>query len=154
MSYTMTKDEREAFLALLHVGILSVTAPGRGPVAVPIWYAYQPGGELCLCAVKTTRKVELIRKAGRFSVCVVKEEPPSKYVSVEDPLVSIEPCDFDRDQRPIARRYLGAEKGDAYTEEVRAAEEMLTIRMRPERWSSADYSKQPATIQSPKGYAS
>jgi nitroimidazol reductase NimA-like FMN-containing flavoprotein (pyridoxamine 5'-phosphate oxidase superfamily) len=143
MSYVMMKEEREAFLADLHVGILSVAAPDRGPVSIPIWYLYQPGGELFLCSVKSARKVEMIRAAGRFAVCVVSEKPPSKYVSVEGSLLYIEPCDFERDQRSIARRYLGDEKGDQYTEEIKAAEEMVTIRMRPERWSSADYSKQP-----------
>lgn len=140
MSYTMTKEERETFLADLHVGILSVAAAGRAPVSVPIWYRFEDG-ELVFCSVKSARKVEQIRAAGRFTVCALIEEPPSKYVSVEGAVVSIAPCDFERDQRPIARRYLGNEKGDQYTEEMRATEEMVTIRMRPERWSSADYSK-------------
>jgi nitroimidazol reductase NimA-like FMN-containing flavoprotein (pyridoxamine 5'-phosphate oxidase superfamily) len=136
----MTKDERKAFLADLHVGILSVAAEGRGPVSIPIWYIYQPSGELVFCSEKNGRKVELIRNAGRFTVCVMIEKPPSKYVSVEGTVLSIDPCDFEHDQRPIARRYLGEEKGDQYTETMKA-EEMVTIRMRPERWSSADYSK-------------
>jgi nitroimidazol reductase NimA-like FMN-containing flavoprotein (pyridoxamine 5'-phosphate oxidase superfamily) len=143
MSYVMTKAEREAFLADLHVGILSVALNGRGPVSVPIWYIYQPGGELFFCSVKSTRKVEMIRSAGRITICVVIEKPPSKYVSVEGAVVSVEPCDFERDQLPIARKYLGAEKGDQYTKEIKAAEEVVKIRMQPERWSSADYSKQP-----------
>jgi len=146
MSYIMTKEEREAFLADLHVGILSVVTPDRGPVSVPIWYIYQPGGELFFCSVKSGRKVEMIRSAGRLTVCVVIEKPPSKYVSVEGVLISIEPCDLERDQRPIARRYLGVDKGDQYTEEVKTTEEMVTIRMKPEHWSSADYSKQPSLI--------
>jgi nitroimidazol reductase NimA-like FMN-containing flavoprotein (pyridoxamine 5'-phosphate oxidase superfamily) len=142
MSYTMTKDEREAFLEDLHVGILSVVAPDRGPISIPIWYLYQPEGELIFCSVKSARKVEMIRSTGRLTVCAVIEKPPSRYVSVEGAVTAIEPCDFERDQRPIARRYLGVETGDHYTEEVKATEEMVTIHMRPERWSSADYSKQ------------
>ena len=46
MSLRMTKAEREEFLAGLHVGIISIAEPGRGPLAVPIWYGYEPGGEL------------------------------------------------------------------------------------------------------------
>ena len=34
----MTKAEREAFLADVHVGVLAVDEPGRGPLALPIWY--------------------------------------------------------------------------------------------------------------------
>jgi nitroimidazol reductase NimA-like FMN-containing flavoprotein (pyridoxamine 5'-phosphate oxidase superfamily) len=143
MSYSMTKPEREAFLADLHVGILSVAAPGRGPVSVPVWYDYVPGGELFFCSPRNARKVDLIRAAGRFSLCAVVEPVPSRYVSVEGAVTAIEACDFERHQRVIARRYLGLDGGDAYTEAVRAGEAMVTIRMRPERWSSADYRKQP-----------
>ena len=44
MSLAMTKQEREAFLADLHVGVISIDEAGRGPLTVPIWYDYQPGG--------------------------------------------------------------------------------------------------------------
>ena len=46
MSLAMTKQEREGFLADLHVGIISITEEGRGPLTVPIWYLYEPGGEV------------------------------------------------------------------------------------------------------------
>ena len=46
MSFAMTRQEREAFLAEVHVGILSVADEGRGPLTVPIWYAYDPGDAL------------------------------------------------------------------------------------------------------------
>ena len=45
MSLTMSRAEREDFLAGLHVGVLSVASPdGRGPLSAPVWYTYQPGG--------------------------------------------------------------------------------------------------------------
>jgi nitroimidazol reductase NimA-like FMN-containing flavoprotein (pyridoxamine 5'-phosphate oxidase superfamily) len=42
---TMSRSQREEFLAGAHVGVLSVAdiEPGRGPITVPIWYAYSPG---------------------------------------------------------------------------------------------------------------
>ena len=46
MSLSMTAAEREAFLADVHVGVLSVEDPGRGPLTVPVWYAYRAGGTL------------------------------------------------------------------------------------------------------------
>ena len=140
MPYAMTKEEREAFLSDVHYGVLSVEAMGRAPVSVPIWYMFE-NGELFFFSVKSAKKVELIRAAGRVTVCALTEKPPAKYVSVEGAVVSIQPCDFELDMRPIARRYLGREKGDRYTEEVEASEEMVTIRIQSERWSSADYSK-------------
>jgi nitroimidazol reductase NimA-like FMN-containing flavoprotein (pyridoxamine 5'-phosphate oxidase superfamily) len=45
MAVSMTREEREQFLAGVHVGVLSVaTADGGSPLAVPVWYTYQPGG--------------------------------------------------------------------------------------------------------------
>ena len=40
MSLVMTRQERERFLSDLHVGIISVPEEGRGPLTVPVWYAY------------------------------------------------------------------------------------------------------------------
>ena len=40
----MTTPEREAFLAGVHVGVLGVDDPGHGPLTVPVWYSYEPGG--------------------------------------------------------------------------------------------------------------
>ena len=45
MSLVMTVEEREAYLADLHVGVVSVAgADGRAPLAVPVWYRYEPAG--------------------------------------------------------------------------------------------------------------
>jgi hypothetical protein len=45
MSLTMTSEEREQFLAGVHVGVLSVASEhGVGTLAVPVGYSYQPGG--------------------------------------------------------------------------------------------------------------
>ena len=86
MSLTMSKGEREAFLADLHVGLLSVADDGRGPLAVPIWYAYEPGGELRFVTGRDSRKGRLLARAGRVSLCVQTEALPYKYVSVEGPV--------------------------------------------------------------------
>jgi nitroimidazol reductase NimA-like FMN-containing flavoprotein (pyridoxamine 5'-phosphate oxidase superfamily) len=141
MSYSMTVEERQAFLAGVHVGVMCVEAEGRGPAAVPVWYDYEPGGEVRLCSGKSAKKVSLLERAGRFSLCAQDEDRPYRYVSVEGPVVAIEPCDRERDLRPIARRYLGVEGGDRYVEETLGTSSVL-IRMRPERWSSRDYGKE------------
>ena len=39
----MTAAAREAFLADLHVGVLSIQRDGKGPLALPIWYQYDDG---------------------------------------------------------------------------------------------------------------
>ena len=142
MSLAMTKQEREDFLADLHVGIISVVEEGRGPLTVPIWYSYEPGGELRVVTARTSRKAQLLQHAGRFSVCVQTETPPYRYVSVEGPVITIEPADVERDRRPLAHRYLGARRGDRYIENT-PSEDVgnVVVRMRPERWLTVDYAK-------------
>ena len=138
----MTKQERERFLADLHVGIVSVPEEGRGPLTVPIWYAYEPGGELRFVTGKTSRKGRLLENARRISVCAQTEASPYAYVSVEGPVVAIGKADVERDLRPIARRYLGTEGGDAYIAETRDEhDDNVLVRMRPERWLAVDFSK-------------
>ena len=145
MSLTMTKQEREAFLADLHVGVISIEEAGRGPLTVPIWYDYEPGGELWIITDRGSRKGKLLDAAGRFSLCAQTESVPYKYVSVEGPIVSVGADDLERIGRAMAYRYLGQEMGDAYLEATRAeAERTDTVcyRMRPEHWLTVDYAKQ------------
>ena len=40
----MKRTKREAFLAGVHVGVLSVRQDGRRPLSVPVWYTHEPGG--------------------------------------------------------------------------------------------------------------
>ena len=49
---------------------------------------------------------------------------------------------MERDTRPMAHRYLGAEFGDRYIEATAGqTPDSVVVRMRPERWLSVDYSK-------------
>ena len=135
MSPAMTKEQREAFLADVHVGVISIAADdGRGPLTIPIWYSYEPGGEVRVVTARTSRKAQLLERAGRFSLCVHKETPPYQYVSVEGPIVAIEAADLERDRRPLAHRYLGAALGGRYIDSTRNAVGNVLVRMRPERW--------------------
>jgi hypothetical protein len=140
--YAMTQEAREQFLADLHVGVISIAEDGRGPLTVPVWYAYEPGGDVRLVTGRTSRKGRLLERAGRFSLCAQTEAAPYKYASVEGPVRSIEPADVERDLRPLARRYLGVEGGDAYiaaTSDEHA--DNVLVRMRPARWLTADFSR-------------
>src|SRR5262245_48927934 len=142
MTLAMTKQERESYLADLHVGIISIQEDGRGPLTVPVWYAYDPGGEVWVVTGRTSRKGQLLERAGRFSLCVQTETAPYRYVSVEGPIVGISPSDVERDIRPIAQRYLGVEDGNAYVDSTRDTyPDNVLVRMRPERWLTVDYAK-------------
>src|SRR5262249_7835670 len=113
----MTKEERENFLADLHMGVISIAEEGRGPLTVPIWYFYEPGGEIWFTTDRASRKGKLLERVGGFSLCAQPEPPPYKYVSVEGRIVAIEAADLERHRRPLAHRYLGLGVGDRYIAE-------------------------------------
>ena len=139
MSLNMSREEREEFLAGVHVGVLSVASDdGGGPLAVPVWYTYQPGGTINVSTGRGTRKAGAIMAAGRFSLCAQDERPPYKYVTVEGP-VAIEEASHD-ERVDLARRYLGLEGGDAYVAAVPTGGQIV-FRMIPEHWLTVDYSK-------------
>jgi hypothetical protein len=139
----MLKDEREAFLADLHVGVISVADGHRGPMTVPIWYLYEPGGDITIITPPDSRKARLIEVGTRVSFVAQSEEMPPKYISVEGPVVSVGPADVDRDVRALTTRYLGKELGDAYVDATRpdGTTPEVVIRIRPERWFSKDFAK-------------
>jgi len=143
MSLTMTSTERETFLAGVHVGILSVDEPGRGPLTVPVWYAYRPGGTVDIITGAQSAKARRLRAAGRCSVCAQTEEPPYGYVSVEGPVSAEESTVSPDERRAMAYRYLGPELGDLYlAATAEDAAQSIVFRLSPERWLTTDFSKQ------------
>ena len=141
MSLAMTQEEREKFLSRVHIGVLSIPENGRGPLAAPIWCAFDRGADLRFVTDARSRKGRLLDKVDRISLLAQTEIPRYKYVSVEGPIVSIEPADVDHDLRPLAYRYLGREMGDYHVAECRADRERNGIvldRRTPERWLSVD----------------
>ncbi len=145
MSVKMTREERESFLAGVHIAIIAIADGDRGPLTVPVWYDYEPGGELWLVTSRNSRKGKLLGQMQRFSLCVQSEEIPYKYVSIEGPILSIEPADLEAHFRPLAHRFMGTEAGDAYVASVADTEEAtnsVILRMQPERWFTVDYAKE------------
>jgi nitroimidazol reductase NimA-like FMN-containing flavoprotein (pyridoxamine 5'-phosphate oxidase superfamily) len=140
-SLVMSRAEREAFLAATRVGIIAVTDPPHGPLAVPVWYRYEPGGVARFVTGARSRKAALIRQAGRIGLCVQSETPPYQYVSVEGPVSFGEP-DSERDVREMAIRYLGQALGETYLATLAAdPEPSVLVTLTPQRWYSVDYRK-------------
>ena len=138
----MSGPEREQFLSEVHVGVVSVNDDdGRAPLARPIWYRYERGRLVTILTGRGSRKARLIQQLGRFSLTVQKETPPYGYVSVEGPVVAFEDSVDPSERRTVHEHYLGVELAKevlAATEQYAASQ--VTIRMRPERWSTGDYS--------------
>lgn len=136
----MTKDEREKFLEELHVGVIGIEHEGGPPLVVPIWYSYEPGGEVKILTHSESLKARCIGAAARFSLCAQSETLPYKYVSVEGPITGTRAADREEDTRPLARRYLGKTMGDKYVEDGDESNSVV-ITMKPERWYTVDYGK-------------
>jgi len=141
MSLTMSKPEREAFLAAARVAVVSIAENGRGPLTVPVWYSYEPGGTVRFVTGGSSRKGRLLRKAGRLSLCVQTETPPYQYVSIEGP-VTIGTPDFERDFRAMAVRYLGEQMAEMYLQ-MTADERVgaILVTLTPQHWLTVDYNK-------------
>lgn len=141
MALSMTTTEREAFLADLHVGVLGVNH-GDVPLAVPIWYDYEPGGDIWVLTSPDSIKGKALAATGRFSLCAQTETPPYRYVTVEGSVTAVE-TPTPADTRHMAHRYLGPELGDAYVEATADGEgSSMRYRLSPERWYTVDYAKQ------------
>jgi len=136
---SLSAGDRELFLAEPHIAALSVSAGAdRGPLTMPIWYQYAPGGEAWVLTEARSRKVRLIEAAGRFSLMVDRLMPTTRYVSVEGPVTRIVP-ETDELLWEITTRYLPPDKVPAYIEFAKAdLGEQVAIYLRPERWLTAD----------------
>jgi len=134
---SMTTAEREAFLADVHVGILAIDEPGRGPMALPIWYLFEDG-VVQIGMGGESRKAELLRSAGRATLTVQTEAPPYQYVSVEGP-VTVEHT--QRDDLKMASRYLGPELGQWYADNNPSTSASVVVTLTPEHWRTHDFGK-------------
>lgn len=132
----MNKSDREAFLADLHVGVITVTREGEAPLAAPVWYSYEPGGDVVFVFESASEKIKLIEATGQASLCVQTEAMPYKYVTVEGPAV-VGGVDDDV-ERSLAYRYLGPDIGDLYLGAI-AETVSRVVRLTPTRWRTVDY---------------
>jgi nitroimidazol reductase NimA-like FMN-containing flavoprotein (pyridoxamine 5'-phosphate oxidase superfamily) len=134
---SMTEAERDAFLADVHVGVLAVDEPGRGPLALPIWYRYVEG-VVIIGMDGDSLKARLLRAAGRATLTVQTEVPPYLYASVEGP---VRVLSEHRDDLAMATRYLGAELGAWYAERNPSTDRSVVAELTPEHWRTMDFGK-------------
>jgi uncharacterized protein len=145
MPRPMTAQEREEFLAEPRVGVVSVASEGeRPPLTVPVWHAYEPGGNLSFFTGTQglrARKIELIERAGVLSFCVQHGEMPFKYVTVEGSVVGADRPPSAEHMLAVARRYLpeGAAEGFVEGELAHPASQLVLFTVRPDRWISFDF---------------
>ena len=137
----MTTEEREAFLADLHVGVFSVVGDGDTPLTAPIWYSYEPGGTVNVIIGRTSLKAKALARTAAFSLCAQAEALPYKYVTVEGPVTVTEPATLE-ERTAMAVRYLGEELAVGYIASTGGEQsDSIVVRMQPARWRTTDYGK-------------
>ena len=134
----MPEAERQQFLAGAHVGVLSIAGPSA-PLQSPVWYEYEPGGDVVVNIGADSRKAALLADAGAASLCVQNEALPYRFVVVSGP-VTTGPAD-EETRRRIAARYLPAELLEGYLAGSGDVADMLTVRLTPTTWRSNDFSR-------------
>jgi uncharacterized protein len=141
----MNEQERQAFLAEPHIGVLSVASGGdRPPLSVPVWYHYEPGGNITLFTGtqgRKARKTALIEAAGVVSFCVQREAFPYKYVTIEGTVIRADRPPAAERVLAIVRRYLPEEQaqGFAAAELARPSDTFVLFTIRPDRWVGFDF---------------
>jgi uncharacterized protein len=147
MPRPMTETEREEFLAETRVAVVSVTGEdGRPPLAAPVWYGYEPGGNLSFFTGtqgRRARKSELIDRAGVLTMSVQHGEVPYRYVTVEGTVVNASRPPSAEQMLAVARRYLPEEYAQGFVEEElgRADSQLVLYEVRPDRWLTNDFSE-------------
>jgi hypothetical protein len=142
MADVLTVEQRREFLAAPRIGVLSVAdvRPVRAPLAVPIWYSYDPDAGISVITGPGSWKGRAIEAARRYSLTVQDEGIPYRYVAVEGPVVDVRRCDLESDLVPMSVRYLG-EPGRAYArawQEWAGPDGLRAYVMTPVHWNTAD----------------
>ena len=147
MPRPMTEQEREAFLAEPRVGVLSVASDdGRPPLTVPIWYSYQPGGDITFFTGtfgQKARKTGLIQRAGAISFSVQHPEFPYRYITVEGSVLGMDQPPSSDQILAIVRRYLPEEDAQGFASSAleQSGPEFVLFTIRPDRWITSDFSE-------------
>jgi uncharacterized protein len=135
--HAMTRGERTAFVAALHVGVLGVECPDGSPLLTPVWYRVNDDA-IEFNTERTSAKADLLAAAGRATLLVQREEPPYAYVAVDGPIEIVETSYEARID--LAVRYLGERAGNAFVGATLDVDDVM-VRLTPTRWRTTDYAK-------------
>ena len=116
MELSMTPEERLAFISDTPG---SASSASRRPIGdrsrIPFGTRVEADRTITFAVGEASRKTELLRAAGRATMCVQSEVAPYSYVTMEGPVTEIG-ASTDESRLERAHRYLGKEFGDMYFE--------------------------------------
>lgn len=136
----MRPDERERFLAGVHVGIVAhgTTTPGA-PLASPVWYTYEPGGDVVFVTSAGSLKALHLAALGTATFLVQDEDPPQRFVGVSGP-VAVTAGASSAVRRTIARRHLPEHEVEGFLA-MTPSDALVTVSLTPTAWWSTDFGK-------------
>jgi uncharacterized protein len=146
MPRQMTERESQEFLAEPRIGVLSIArGDDRPPHTTPVWYGYEPGGNVTFFTGtqgRRSRKAELVERAGLVSLTVQREEFPYGYVTVEGTVVGADRPPSAGQVLAVVRRYLPEEAAQGFlgAELDHPSPEFVLFTVRPDRWLTFDFS--------------
>ena len=145
MPRPLTEQEQEAFLAEPRIAVLSLPSDNeRPPLTFPTWYGYQVGGEITYYTHRIepkSRKLRLLHEGSSLSLCVQREAPPYKYVTVEGTVIDENEAPTTEQKFAIVRRYMPEQDAWAYLNaELESATNLVLFTIRPDRWTGFDFS--------------
>ena len=146
MTRPLTGQEREAFLAEPRVAVISLPADdGRPPLAFPGWYAFLGGDRITHYTQRTeprSRKLRLLREGSVLSLCVQREDPPYRYVTVEGTVLDENEAPTDEQRLAIIGRYLAEGEARAYLDdEIASGAAVSVFTIRADRWTGFDFAE-------------
>lgn len=136
MAHVLSAAERSAFLYESRVAVLSIEATTRAPLLVPIWYAWD-GQTVGLWMAGDSRKLRLLQRSRRCSLCVQETTRPYRYVSLEGDVLSWGAIDWTQELIPLVDRYLTPEDRARYLDAMGGPAGVagdVYVRIAPVRW--------------------
>ncbi len=124
----MTPEERDAFVSVPRVGVLStVDALGRAH-AVAVWYLWRDGA-FHITTDRGSQKHRNVGRTGRASLTII--DGP-RYLTAEGPAAVRDPISL-KDRLALHVHYRGEEAGRKAVAD-NGHEHMVILELRPERW--------------------
>lgn len=136
----MSAPERMAFLAGDHVGIVvHGRADGAPPAASPVWYRYEPGGDVAFVTGARSEKAKGLAMSPGMTFLVQQEAHPQKFVAVSGDARVARGAEDDV-RRSIAGRYIPEDALDQFVA-MTPGDQLVTVSMTPRNWRSSDFGK-------------
>ncbi len=122
----MTQQEAEEFLDRKLIATMVTLRRDGSPHCVPMWYTYKDGKFYCR-TFRRSVKVAHLRRDPRISLCICTHDEPYKFVVVDGTCEIVE--SEDKSKWPLnSVRYLGKERGEAFTKNnARKTESVLLV---------------------------